>query len=129
MKFTNTAAAMAAYAFCCQDLASASPVKKRGVLDEIFQITTLGGMTFKIQQVPNKKFYGQRKGRGSMAIARAYSKYGAAIPDDLLSTIQQILEELGLLGNNGAGNSTANDPQGMALFLDICFPLRWLIYS
>ncbi|KAI0383454.1 Asp-domain-containing protein [Hypomontagnella monticulosa] len=69
-------------------------------------------MTFKIKQVPNKKFYGQRKGRGSMAIARAYSKYGATIPDDLLSTIEEILKELGLLGNTGGGNSTDDDPQG-----------------
>ncbi|XXH03092.1 Zinc resistance conferring protein [Hypoxylon texense] len=114
MKVANTAAAVAAYVLCCQDLASAGPVRiqKRGTLDPLFEITTLGGMTFKISQVPNKKFYGQHKGRGSMAMARAFSKYGAAIPDDLLSTIEQILEELGLLGNNGSGNKTSNDPQG-----------------
>ncbi|KAI1076137.1 eukaryotic aspartyl protease [Whalleya microplaca] len=113
MKFLHTTAAVAASFLCCPDLASAGPVKERGLLDPLFEITTLGGMTFKINQVPNKKFYGAKKGRGSMAIARAYSKFGAAIPDDLLSTIQQILEELGLLGNNGGGgsNSTA-DPQG-----------------
>ncbi|KAI1384107.1 eukaryotic aspartyl protease [Hypoxylon trugodes] len=115
MKVTNTAATMAAYILCCQDLASAGPVQrpqKRGALDELFQITTLGGMTFKIHQVPNKKYYGQRKGRGSMAIARAYSKFGATVSDDLLAQIEEILKELGLLGNNGAGNSTTNDPQG-----------------
>ncbi|KAI1375367.1 eukaryotic aspartyl protease [Hypoxylon crocopeplum] len=110
MKFTSTAA-VAAYFLCCQDLASAGPVQKRGLLDPTFEITVLGGMTFKITQVPNKKFYGQHKGRGSMAIARAYSKYGIAIPDDLLSTIEKILEELGLLGNN-SGNNTDDDPQG-----------------
>ncbi|KAI2616076.1 eukaryotic aspartyl protease [Hypoxylon sp. NC1633] len=112
MKVTSIAAAVAAYVLCCGDLASAGPVQKRGSRDPFFEITTLGGMTFKINQVPNKKFYGQHKGRGSMAIARAYSKYGLAIPDDLLSTIEQILEELGLLGNNGAGNNTTDDPQG-----------------
>ncbi|OTA86437.1 hypothetical protein M434DRAFT_82088 [Hypoxylon sp. CO27-5] len=51
-------------------------------------------MTFKINQVPNKKYYGQRKGRGSMAIARAYSKFGASVSDDLLATIEEILKEL-----------------------------------
>lgn len=112
MRATNTAAAVAAYVLCCRDLASAGPVQKRGVLDPLFEITTLGGMTFKISQVPNKKFYGRRKGRGSMAIAKAYSKYGAAIPDDLLSAVEEILKELGLLGNGGAGNNTAADPQG-----------------
>ncbi|KAI0137582.1 eukaryotic aspartyl protease [Hypoxylon sp. NC0597] len=80
----------------------------------MFEITTLGGMTFKIHQVPNKKYYGQKKGRGSMAIARAYSKFGASVSDDLLATIEEILKELGLLGNTGAGagNNTTNDPQG-----------------
>ncbi|KAI2469336.1 eukaryotic aspartyl protease [Annulohypoxylon bovei var. microspora] len=76
------------------------------------KITTLGGMTFKIDQVQNKKYYGQRKGRGAMAIARAYSKYGSAVSDDLLSSIEEILKELGLLGITGAGNSTGDDPQG-----------------
>ncbi|KAI0839126.1 eukaryotic aspartyl protease [Hypoxylon sp. FL0890] len=79
----------------------------------MIEITTLGGMTFKINQVPNKKYYGQMKGRGAMAIARAYSKYGAPISDDLLATIEEILKELGLLGDTGAGNkTTTDDPQG-----------------
>ncbi|KAI1209689.1 eukaryotic aspartyl protease [Annulohypoxylon truncatum] len=114
MRVSDTAAAVAAYVLCCQDLASASPMQKqkRGVLDEVLQITTLGGMTFKINQVQNKKYYGARKGRGAMAIARAYSKYGAAVSDDLLSSIEEILKELGLLGNAGASNSTGTDGQG-----------------
>ncbi|KAI0853372.1 eukaryotic aspartyl protease [Daldinia vernicosa] len=128
MKVTNTAAAaIAAYVLCCRDLASAGPVRKRGgVLDPLFEITTLGGMTFKISQVPNKKFYGQRKGRGSMAIARAYSKYGAAVPDDLLSTIEEILKELGLLGNGGAGNNTTADPQGEVAAVPQMFDSEYL---
>ncbi|KAI1138214.1 eukaryotic aspartyl protease [Hypoxylon sp. FL0543] len=112
MKARSTAAAVAAYALCCRDLVSAGPIQKRGALDQMLEITTLGGMTFKIHQVPNKKYYGQRKGRGAMAIARAYSKYGASVSDDLLATIEEILEELGLLGNTGAGNNTTDDPQG-----------------
>ncbi|KAL7620641.1 hypothetical protein AAE478_009636 [Parahypoxylon ruwenzoriense] len=114
MKIINTAAAVAVYFLCCQDLAIAGPMQKekRGILDPLFEITTLGGMTFKIKQVPNNKFRGLQKGRGSMAIARAYSKYGAVIPEDLLAIIQQILEELGLLNNGGAGNNTADAPQG-----------------
>ncbi|KAI0008152.1 eukaryotic aspartyl protease [Xylariaceae sp. FL0662B] len=113
MKFLQHTAAVTAASFLCgADLASAGPVVKgRGLLDPLFEITTLGGMTFKINQVPNKKFYGAKKGRGSMAIARAYSKFGAQIPDDLLSTIQQILEELGLQSAGGGSNTTA-DPQG-----------------
>lgn len=117
MKVTSTTAAVAAYVFCCQDLASAGPLRKRGALDQMFEITTLGGMTFKINQVQNKKYYGQKKGRGSMAIARAYSKFGASVSDDLLATIEEILRELGLLGDTGAGagNNTTNDPQGMSM--------------
>lgn len=126
MRATNTAAAVAAYVLCCRDLASAGPVQKRGVLDPLFEITTLGGMTFKISQVPNKKFYGRRKGRGSMAIAKAYSKYGAAIPDDLLSAVEEILKELGLLGNGGAGNNTAADPQGEVAAVPQMFDSEYL---
>lgn len=126
MKITSTAAAAAAFVVCSQDFASASPVGGRvQKRDTIYEITTLGGMTFKISQVPNKKFYGQRRGRGSMAIARAYSKFGQAVPDDLLTTIEQILEELGLLGNTGSGNSTTDDDQG--LFSVALFLLLWLI--
>ncbi|KAI1398785.1 Asp-domain-containing protein [Hypoxylon fuscum] len=83
-------------------------------------------MTFKISQVPNKKFYGQRRGRGSMAIARAYSKFGQAVPDDLLTTIEQILEELGLLGNTGSGNSTTDDDQGEVAAVPQMFDSEYL---
>ncbi|KAJ8125477.1 hypothetical protein O1611_g8161 [Lasiodiplodia mahajangana] len=108
MRFHHGAVVAASFIFT-QNLISAAPVQKRGILG-LFEISTLGGVTFKIQQVPNKKFYGARKGRGAMAIARAYSKYGAAIPDDLLSYIEQLLEELGLLQN--PGNETSASPQG-----------------
>ncbi|KAJ8113912.1 hypothetical protein ONZ43_g5034 [Nemania bipapillata] len=111
MRFHHGAIAAASF-FLTQSLVSAAPLEKRGSLGPVFEISTLGGLTFKISQVPNKKFYGARKGRGAMAIARAYSKYGAAIPDDLLSYIQKLLEELGLLQNPGSGNDTAASPQG-----------------
>ncbi|KAI8624216.1 eukaryotic aspartyl protease [Xylariaceae sp. FL1651] len=111
MKLHHTAAVAASLLFT-QDLVAAVPTEKRGLLDPLSEITTLGGMTFKINQVPNQKFYGARKGRGSMAIARAYSKYGAPVPDDLLSYIEQILEELGLIQKPGTGNDTAASPQG-----------------
>ncbi|OTB05131.1 hypothetical protein M426DRAFT_10974 [Hypoxylon sp. CI-4A] len=128
MRITSTAAALAAYALCYSDLASASPIhkQKRGALDPLFEIQTLGGMTFKINQVPNKKYYGQRKGRGSMAIARAYSKFGVAVSDDLLATIEEILKELGLLGNDGAGNSTASNPQGEVAAIPQMFDSEYL---
>ncbi|KAI0107856.1 eukaryotic aspartyl protease [Nemania sp. FL0031] len=109
MRFHHGAVVAASLVFT-RSLVSAAPVEKRGNLGPLFEISTLGGMTFKITQVPNKKFYGARKGRGAMAIARAYSKYGATIPDDLLSYIEQLLEELGLLQN--PGNETSASPQG-----------------
>ncbi|KAI1155827.1 eukaryotic aspartyl protease [Nemania diffusa] len=111
MRFHHGAIAAASF-FSARSLVSAAPVEKRGSLGPLFEISTLGGLTFKISQVPNAKFSGARKGRGAMAIAKAYSKYGAAIPDDLLSYIEQLLEELGLLQNPGAGNDTTASPQG-----------------
>ncbi|KAK8075019.1 aspartic peptidase domain-containing protein [Apiospora hydei] len=75
-------------------------------LDDILQITTLGGMTFRVRQEPNQKYTGMRK--GPLAMARAYSKYGVEFTDDLLAAIERLLEELGL-GNNGSGNGAGND--------------------
>ncbi len=49
-------------------------------------------------------------------MAKAYSKYGATVPDDLLSYIEQILEELGLIQQPGAGNDTSASPQGEMMF-------------
>ncbi|KAI0601438.1 eukaryotic aspartyl protease [Biscogniauxia sp. FL1348] len=114
MKFQNTTA-LAASVLMCHGVVSAAPPpqpQKRGILDPLYAISTLGGMTFKINQVPNTKFYGTRRGRGSMAIARAYSKYGVAVSDDLLTTIQQLLEELGLVQSAGASNGTTSQANG-----------------
>ncbi|KAI3340849.1 eukaryotic aspartyl protease [Ustulina deusta] len=104
--------AVVAAAFVAENRVLAAPTEKRGLLGPLFEISTLGGMTFKINQVPNQNFYGARKGRGAMAMAKAYSKYGAVVPDDLLSYIEQILEELGLIQQPGAGNDTSASPQG-----------------
>ncbi|KAK8061338.1 Endothiapepsin [Apiospora phragmitis] len=41
-------------------------------------------------------------------MARAYSKYGIQFPDDLLTAIERLLEELGL-SNNGAGNGAGSN--------------------
>ncbi|TDZ68045.1 Aspergillopepsin-1 [Colletotrichum trifolii] len=124
---TSPAAVAALIPFVCQ-LANGAPSNKRL---EAFEIATLGGAAFRVEQVPNPDFYyGSR--RGPIALARAYSKYGHQIPDDLLSLIDQILGELGLLkgskdehrggkgkgkGGNGQnagkcfkGNSTATNP-------------------
>ncbi|CAJ2500034.1 Uu.00g028870.m01.CDS01 [Anthostomella pinea] len=125
MKLQTTAAVAASFLFS-YDLVSAAPTPERGVLDPLFAISTLGGMTFKISQVPNSKFYGARKGRGPMAIARAYSKYGAAVSDDLLATIEQILEELGLLQNPGAGNDTTAAPEGEVAATPAMFDSEYL---
>ncbi|KAI1334320.1 eukaryotic aspartyl protease [Xylariaceae sp. FL0016] len=107
MRFQNAATLVAS--FFSLELVSAAPAQheKRGLFgSDIYQISTLGGMTFKIQQVQNPKYYGMKKGRGSMAIARAYSKFGATVSDDLLATIEEILRELGLLGNTGSGSAS-----------------------
>lgn len=85
-------------------------------LEEILQITTLGGMTFRVLQEPNQKYTGVR--RGPLAMARAYSKYGVAFPDDLLAAIERLLEELGLsngAGNGAGGNGGNNSTSGQGM--------------
>ncbi|KAI1298550.1 eukaryotic aspartyl protease [Xylaria venustula] len=106
--------AVVAAAFIAESTVLAAPTEKRGILGPIFEISTLGGMTFKINQVPNQNFHtATQKGRGAMAMAKTYAKFGAAIPDDLQSYIEQLLEELGLIQQPGAGNNTsASSPPG-----------------
>ncbi|KAI8947204.1 eukaryotic aspartyl protease [Xylaria longipes] len=111
MRFHHGAVVAASFSFT-RNLVSAAPTEKRGVLGPLFEVSTLGGMTFKLNQVPNQKFSGARKGRGAMAMAKAYTKYGAAVPDDLLSYIEQLLEELGLIQQPGAGKNTSASPPG-----------------
>ncbi|KAK2063195.1 eukaryotic aspartyl protease [Colletotrichum caudatum] len=101
MRFTNSAAAAASIPFVA-NLVDAKPIN--------IEIATLGGAAFRIEQVPNPNFYyGSR--RGPIALARAYSKFGQQIPDDLLSLIDQILAELGLL-NGGSGASRGGHGHG-----------------
>ncbi|KAK7984033.1 TOM complex component Tom7 [Apiospora arundinis] len=76
-------------------------------LEEILQITTLGGMTFRVPQVPNQRYTGMR--RGPLAMARAYSKYGIAFSDDLLAAVERLLVELGLISNGGGSGGEGDD--------------------
>lgn len=101
MRFTKPAA-VAAFVPFASHLVDAAPRK--------LEISTLGGAAFRIEQAPNPDFYyGNR--RGPIALARAYSKFGQQIPDDLLGLIDQILGELGLL-NGGKGNGGRKGGKG-----------------
>ncbi|KAJ0161122.1 hypothetical protein CTA2_6753, partial [Colletotrichum tanaceti] len=87
MRFTNSAVVAAVVPFAAR-LVDAAPSK--------MEIATLGGAAFRIEQVPNPDFYNGSR-RGPIALARAYSKFGQQIPDDLMSLIDQILDDLGVL--------------------------------
>lgn len=103
---------VAASLYVAGDQVSAAPTGKRMIPGSLAEISTLGGRTVKISQIQNSNFHGARKGRGAIAIARAYSKYGAPVPDDLLAYIEQLAEGLGLAQNPDAGNKTSASPQG-----------------
>jgi hypothetical protein len=77
---------------------------------DVYEISTLGGMTFKINQIANSKYSGIRK--GPLAIAKAYRKYGIEFGDDLTSIIEQLLEELGLAGSSKTNTTNSASPQG-----------------
>ncbi|KAF7537654.1 hypothetical protein G7054_g3517 [Neopestalotiopsis clavispora] len=104
MKFSTSTGALAVAMGLQNGLVAAAPHTKVIKID-LSEISVLGGMTFKIHQQPNKAFKGVRK--GSLALARAYSKYGVAFPDDLLTAIEKLLEELGLAGNTTTGEVAA----------------------
>ncbi|KAI0473847.1 eukaryotic aspartyl protease [Xylariaceae sp. FL0804] len=115
-----SAAALAAAFLLSHDLVSAVPTaQKRALLtpEEVYEVSTLGGMTFRVPQVRNQRVMNMTKGRGQMALARAYSKYGGELSADLLSYIEKILEELGLLGSSSSSgtnkmNMTTTSPKG-----------------
>ncbi|KAI1114958.1 eukaryotic aspartyl protease [Nemania sp. NC0429] len=108
------------------DRVSAAPTEKRKSLDSRGEISTLGRRAVKISQVPNPKFPGTRKGRGAMAMARAYSKYGAPVPDDLLAYIERLAEESGLAQDPGAGDDTSASPEGEVAALPQMFDSEYL---
>jgi hypothetical protein len=101
MKFSSLAA-IAAPALFWDALTSASPLKV-----DVFEVSVLGGMTFKINQTPNKAYTGRRK--GPLAVAKALSKYGVAYPDELVTVLQELAKEL--KASNSTGNSS-KAPQG-----------------
>lgn len=114
MKFSTSTGALAVAIGLQNGLVAAAPHTKVIKID-LSEISVLGGMTFKIHQQPNKAFKGVRK--GSLALARAYSKFGVEFPDDLLTAIEKLLEELGLAGNTTTGgNGTTTAGQGKSLF-------------
>ncbi|KAI1326950.1 eukaryotic aspartyl protease [Xylariaceae sp. FL0255] len=110
MRLSQVAAVSAAFLSEYSVLAAPVPREIRETFFDPFEIATLGGNTFKFQQTANKNFGGYRKGRGAVSLARAYSKFGIDVPDSLLSIIEELLEELGLLSQGGGkqSNSTAN---------------------
>ncbi|KAI0392243.1 eukaryotic aspartyl protease [Xylariaceae sp. FL0594] len=91
---------------------SAASVETRRALDASLPVSTPGSVAFKVYQVPNKKFDPARKGRGAMAMAKAFSKYGVPIPDDLHASIRRVLEEITLAQDPGDVRNASGTPQG-----------------
>lgn len=119
-------AVVAASLYIVGEQVSAAPTGKTSFLGPLVETSTLGGRTVKISQIQNSKFHGARKGRGAMAIARAYAKYGAPVPDDLLAYIEQLVEERGLAKNPGAGKTTSASPQGEVAAIPQMFDSEYL---
>lgn len=111
MRLSLTNAAVAASILSSAGLVAAAPRATSNALTEV-EISVLGGTTFRIQQTPNAKF--QPYGRGPRELAKAYQKYGAAVPDDLLQTILQILGELGITASGRSGDGADDNGNGTA---------------
>ncbi|KAI1431676.1 eukaryotic aspartyl protease [Xylaria sp. CBS 124048] len=86
--------------------ASAAPTENRSIRDLRPSISKSAGITFRVDQIPNQHFNSTRKGRGAIAKASAYSKYGAPVPQDLRAYIEQTISTV------GTGNKTMVSPQG-----------------
>jgi len=102
-------------------LSSSGPVAARTIVlsPDLFEISVLGGQTFRVNQAVNTAFV--PKMRGQRALVQALTKFGATPDDALLLLLEEILQELGLIGGglNGGNrpgqqaNSSANANQGM----------------
>jgi hypothetical protein len=90
-------------------LSSAGLVAAAPRLNAPVEIAVLGGSTFRLHQKANPHF--RAIGRGPRAIAKAYQKFGVAVPDSLLEVLLEILQQLGITipnleGGQGDGNGT-----------------------
>ena len=110
MKFLNLAALAASILSAGSSARIISRTRTIILKPDAFEIAVLGGQTFRVSQVPNVGFIAQ--GRGPRAMARAFSKYGVAVPADLLLVLEQILLELGLLRPNGRGGLGVGNGRG-----------------
>ncbi|KAH8899317.1 Asp-domain-containing protein [Thozetella sp. PMI_491] len=100
MKFSSAAAVAASL------LSSAGLVTALTIIEPSkFEITVLGGSTFRLQQQPNKNY--NMVGRGPRALAKVYTKFGLSLPPELLLLLEEILLELGLL-KSGGGSGTGS---------------------
>lgn len=116
MRFSSVAG-VAIPALLQVELASASPFQF-----DVYGVSTLGGMTFKINQVPNQAYTGRRK--GPLAIAKAYSKFGVSYPDELVTVLEKLVKEE-LKVSNSTGNST-KAPQGEVAAIPEAFDSEYL---
>jgi hypothetical protein len=114
-----------------------------------FSISTLGGNTFRLPQVYNENFI--QAGRGPRAMAKAFAKFGAEIPPELLLILEELLAELGLSitglgghrngtgsgsgrgsgsggGNRNNGTSSSNSTAGQGKQADCLFTYSNMIY-
>ncbi len=99
MKFGSVAAAAASI------LSSAGLVTALVIVEPSnFEISILGGSTFRLQQQANENY--NMVGRGPRALAKVYTKFGLQLPDELLLLLEEILEELGLLKSGGTGTGS-----------------------
>ncbi len=100
MKFGSAAAVAASL------LSSAGLVTALTVVEPAkFEVSILGGSTFRLQQQANENY--NMVGRGPRALGKVYTKFGLSLSDELLQLLEEILEELGLLnGGRGSGSGS-----------------------
>ncbi|KAI1174297.1 eukaryotic aspartyl protease [Nemania sp. FL0916] len=125
MKFCYGVIALASLFFFHMPV-SAAPTEKRGILSSPFETLESGGVTFKVQQVPSRKSHISQTGKGAMAMARAYFKYGASLPDDLITYLEQILPGFGSSSKPGAGNGITASLQGEVAATPAMFDSEYL---
>jgi len=114
MKLLGLATAAAASA----GLVAAAPATVQVVSPDKFEISVLGGATFRVQQVYNEQF--SQIGKGPRALAMTYQKFGLEMPSTLVNSLQMVAQQMasaqGIIPKGGikaAANDSAKAGQGV----------------
>ncbi|KAK1755330.1 putative endothiapepsin precursor protein [Echria macrotheca] len=112
-------------------LVAAAPAPVQVVSPDKFEISVLGGATFRIKQVYNEQF--SQIGKGPRALAMTYQKFGLEMPSSLVNSLQAVAQKMaaaqGIIPKGGikaAANDSVKAGQGEVSATPQLFDVEYL---